>query len=91
MMSWWQEIFDKNKRQAKRKPEPRIPEKAEVKIEHAETDSVITGDDITYRVPSDMRSLKVELYERNGRFKKAYTLTNWISINPGDKVRIISK
>lgn len=48
----------------------------------------VTGDDVTYYVPYDMRKVQVILYDRAGRFKNEYTLTNYLSIKPGERVRI---
>ena len=48
----------------------------------------VTGDDVTYYVPYDMRAVQVVLYDRVGRFKNEYTLTNYLNIKPGERVRI---
>ena len=48
----------------------------------------VTGHDVTYYVPYDMRAVQVVLYDRTGRFKNEYTLTNYLDIKPGERVRI---
>ena len=50
---------------------------------------VVTGTDVIYIVPTTMRKLRVRILESNGRLKNQYTLTDYLSIAPGDKFHII--
>jgi hypothetical protein len=72
-------------------PAPPPPPKKELKKNDPEKPAQakrVTGDDVTYYVPYDMRAVQVVLYDRVGRFKNEYTLTNYLSIKPGERVRI---
>ncbi len=53
-------------------------------------DNTIRGTDVTYEVPKTARRVRVQIQDAKGRVKNQYTLTNYISINGGDRFRIIA-
>ena len=40
----------------------------------------VTGHNVTYIIPDDMKRMKVRLLERNGKYKTEYTLTDYLDI-----------
>ena len=51
----------------------------------------ITGHNIKYIIPSDMKKVVVRLLEPNGTFKREYTLSYYISLKPKEQFQIIVK
>ena len=49
----------------------------------------ITGHDVLYFIPDDMKNIKVQIQQSNGRIKNEYTLTNYLDIQPGERLRLI--
>ena len=43
----------------------------------------VTGHNVTYIIPDDMKRMKVRLLERNGKYKTEYTLTDYLDIKSG--------
>ena len=74
-----------------KKEEPKVEEKKEEKPRDLKKQRRVTGYDILYFIPQDMRRIKVQIQEKNGRVKNEYTLTNYLSIRPGERVRLIVK
>lgn len=59
------------------------PEKNEIDVVRN-----VTGHDVVYYIPGDMKGLKVILLSENGSFKNEYVLTDFIRINPGERLRL---
>lgn len=74
-----------------KKEEPKEEKKEEEKPRDLKKQLRVTGYDILYFIPNDMRQIKVQIQEKNGRLKNEYTLTNYLSIKPGERVRLIIK
>ena len=87
-MNWFNKIFNRPKETKKIEAEP-ITEKDDVNIPRGR--QYITGHDVTYVVPDDMRLLKVQIQEPNGRILNEYTLTQYLEIRGGNKLRIMSR
>ena len=51
--------------------------------------TIMNGTDFTYTVPANIKQIRVQILESNGRLKNEYTLTNYMAINSGDKFRLI--
>ena len=49
----------------------------------------VTGHNVTYIIPDDMKRMKVRLLERNGKYKTEYTLTDYLDIKSGERFQII--
>jgi len=83
--------FSEEARQEKIKQisEPEIEKNEVQKVD--EKDKEITGKDVMYRVPDNMNSIIVQLRYKDGSYKNQYTLTNYLDIQPGEKIRIIIK
>lgn len=70
------------------------PNKKETPVSEYKTEkpklpaNTITGDDVTYIVPKEMSGLRVEIYDKNGKFIDYYTLTRYVSIKSGDRIRL---
>lgn len=64
-----------------------VEEEPEVSEPKENNRNFVTGD-ATYVVPDDMRSLNVEIQESNGAYVNDYTLTKYITIKPGQRIRI---
>lgn len=54
----------------------------------SESNNQVTGYDVTYIVPDDMKKMKVRLMKKNGTLKSEYTLTDYLDIKSGEKFRI---
>ena len=56
-----------------------------------ETDTVrhVTGHNVTFYVPGDMGRIKVRLQNENGTTKAEYVLTNYMDIQPGERIQIL--
>jgi hypothetical protein len=49
----------------------------------------VTGDDVTFMVPTKMRRLRLTIQERNGKYVDSYSLPNaFISIRPGQRLNL---
>lgn len=44
---------------------------------------IIEADEIKWRIPDDMKKVVVRLYDRNKKFVTSYTISNYISLEPG--------
>lgn len=49
----------------------------------------VTGHNVTYIIPDDMKRMKVRLLERNGKYKTEYILTDYLNIKSGERFQII--
>jgi hypothetical protein len=63
----------------KRTPDPKPPVKK----------PVVDGADTMITVPDNVKRIRVQILDSDNDLKNEYVLTNWISVNPGDKFRII--
>lgn len=83
------------KRKSQQTIEPEVPEDTSDELE-PQVDIVnnphqrvrVTGYNVVYIVPEDMKRIKVRLLKPNGAFKAEYTLTNYLSIKPGERVQL---
>lgn len=53
--------------------------------------NVIKDHVIVWEVPADMKTILVELFNPDNSFANSFTITNYITVKPGQKVRITSK
>lgn len=65
-------------------PEPDV----EVKPTKPDKRVRVTGYDVTYFVPEDMRKVRVRLLKSNGTFIAEYPLSDYLTIAPGSRVQI---
>lgn len=49
----------------------------------------VTGYNVTYIIPDDMKKMKVRLLEKNGKYKTEYTLTDYLDIKSSERFQII--
>jgi len=66
-----------------------VKEPIAIEIPSTET-KIISGDDVTYEVPIEATKIVVQITNDSGTIKQIYTLTNYISIKGGDRVRILA-
>jgi len=69
----------------KPKPKPELP-----KFD-PHTPIQVTGYDVTFVIPDDMRKLVVEIQDADGKYQNHYTLTNYLSMEPGQRLKIVVK
>lgn len=62
-------------------PVPRQPEDA-YQANH------VSGTNVVYTIPNTMKKIKIRILEPNGRLKNQYTVTDYLDIQPGDKLHI---
>lgn len=61
----------------------------EKEVNEEEAPKKITGYNVTYVIPNDMKKMKVRLLEKNGTYKTEYTLTDYLDIESGERFQII--
>lgn len=49
----------------------------------------VTGNRVTYIIPDDMKSLKVQILKGNGTYVNEYNLSRYITMKPGWRIKII--
>ena len=80
------EILEESQKAEEKQPEEKKEEPRDLRKQLR-----ITGYDVLYFIPDDMKQIKVQIQASNGRLKNEYTLTNYLSIKPGERVRLIIK
>ena len=85
--------FFSKKKDINKQVEMDFEKEEEVKEEEPEKEIInvkrVTGHNVTYIIPDDMKRMKVILLERNGKYKTEYTLTDYLDIKSGERFQII--
>ena len=85
--------FFSKKKDINKQVEMDFEKEEEVKEEEPEKEIInvkrVTGHNVTYIIPDDMKRMKVRLLERNGKYKTEYTLTDYLDIKSGERFQII--
>ncbi len=85
--------FFSKKKDINKQVEMDFEKEEEVKEEKPEKEIInvkrVTGHNVTYIIPDDMKRMKVRLLERNGKYKTEYTLTDYLDIKSGERFQII--
>lgn len=63
-------------------PEPNLKVEAKERIR-------VSGYNVQYQIPEDMRKLRVRLLKSNGAFLREYELTKYLDIDPGSRVQLL--
>ena len=70
-------------------PQTRMYSSARRPIVLEDKRNYVTGDSVTYIVPSDMKTLELQIQDRVGRVVQTYKLPNYvISIKPNQRIRL---
>jgi len=85
--------FFSKKKDINKQVEMDFEKEEEVKEEEPKKEIInvkrVTGHNVTYIIPDDMKRMKVRLLERNGKYKTEYTLTDYLDIKSGERFQII--
>lgn len=78
-------------------PKPAEEQKSEEPAQRAEADTIkkgvplLQGNEIKWQVPEGTTSVIVQIQERNGRLINEYEISRFITIQPGQRLRVLAK